>query len=225
MTAPPADHEKILASWCRRLDRIRRQLLMGHLHHSIWTSMRDEIQRLGSEQDLTFLRSYMTMYVEGEVMLVRRVADTQDDSHSLFTLIDAIQANPGVMTRSRYVKRWAETGLIEGEAAGEREWDSLFAQQPGDEAIDPDLLERDKATIKDKLNHLVDWATTTVAHLDPRAPTKVPRYSDIPEALDLLAEITDRYGILLVGSSMSEWTPVVPGDWQEIFRPALFPID
>jgi hypothetical protein len=165
------------------------------------------------------------MYVEGEVMLVRRLADTQDDSHSLVKLIDVIQANPEVMTRSRFVRRWVETELIEAEAAGQREWDSLFAQKPGDETIDPDLLERDKATIKDELDHLVDWATTTVAHLDPRRPTRVPVYSDIPEALDLLAEIADRYGILLVGSSMSEWTPVIQGDWQEVFRPTLFPID
>jgi hypothetical protein len=72
--------------------------------------------------------------------------------------------------------------------------------------------------------HLVLWANKTTAHLDPRVPTRVPLYSEIREALDLLAGTAARYQYLLDQSSTHEWTPVIQGDWTAPFRPTLFPL-
>lgn len=223
MTAPPAEHERLLTRWSDWIERITLDLIRGHLHQHVWRSVRDEILRVRPEADQSFLVSYSAIYADGQVMRVRRIADTHPDSDSLINLLDAIRRNPKVMTRERYADRHAErTGFENGWAMGAAEWDDLFAAQPGDEEISGDLVARDQRRLTVQLEHLTAWATKTLAHLDPLRPTVIPQYQDISRALDLLAEITGRYSVFIRGWAPSEWKPFMQGDWEAVFRPTLF---
>lgn len=227
VTAPPSAHQKILESWSIWIGRIEDDLIRGHLHQVVWQTMRDEIAaRLSSDADASFLVSYSAVYVDGQVLRVRRLADTHKGVRSLVNLLEAMRANPRVMTRERYVARflvaidWEDP--TPGAEMAAREWDDLFGGGPNPNEVDPLRIDEDRDAILNELATLTSWATQTVAHLDPLQPEQVPMYKDIPDALELLSDITTRYSVLLKGSSVTDWTPTMQGDWQAVFRPALF---
>ena len=159
------------------------------------------------------------------MLLVRRLAEDDDSTHSLGSLIQAIRRNLEVATRTRYAQRWAARTDIGGEDAGRAEWLRVFADPADPEHMNCELLNNDLERLATELGHIVAWATKTIADLDPNSPTRVPLYAEIRDALDLLAAITGRYQLLLDQSSTHEWTPTIQADWQELFRPALFPVD
>jgi AbiU2 len=225
MTAPKADRDALFASWRERLTKIQQQLYLGFLQQKLWTEMREEIPRRRPTADATFLVSYAQLYVAGQMLLVRRLADDDESTHSLASLIQAIKKNPDVMTRTRYADRWAQHPDLGVADAGREEWLRAFADPADPERINRQLLEDDLDRLATELEHLVAWANKTIAHLDPIAPTRVPLYVEIRHALDLLAEITGHYELLLEQATTADWTPFIQGDWQGPFRPALFPLD
>lgn len=225
MTAPQAARDALYARWRERLTKIQHELYRGFLQQELWTEMREEIPQRRPDTDATFLVSYSQLYVAGQMLLVRRLADVDESTHSLASLIRAIKRNPEVMTRTRYAQAWANGADSGGADADREEWLRVFADPADPEHVNPELLDDDLDRLAKELDHIVDWATKTIAHLDPIAPMRVPLYSEIREALDLLAAITGRYQLLLHQSTTHDWTPVIQGDWQGVFRPALFPLD
>lgn len=108
---------------------------------------------------------------------------------------------------------------------GEIAWDGAFADPHDPERLNLALLEGDLDRLATELEHIVKWATKTIAHLDPTQPERVPKYEELREALEILADVTGRYQSLLKQSTTGRWTPVIQGDWHAVFRPSLFPLD
>jgi hypothetical protein len=106
MTAPKREHERIVQRWREQLAKIERELFRGFLHQAVWTELRDEIQRRHPDADATFLVSYSSGYVAGQMLLVRRLVDGDRKSDSLASLIQRIQGNANVVTRTCCVEQW-----------------------------------------------------------------------------------------------------------------------
>jgi hypothetical protein len=243
MTAPKAEHDRIFQHWREQLVKIERELFHGFLYQVVWSELRDEIQRRHPEADGTFLVSYSSGYVAGQMLLVRRLTDKAPSSDSLVSLINRILRQPDIVTRTRYAEQWAAnveapmerwTGELAWDESftdpmerwtAELAWDESFADPHDPERLNVTLLEQDLDRLETELEHIVTWATKTIAHLDPTQPERVPKYHEVREALDVLAEVTGRYQSLLNQSVTAEWTPAIQGDWQAPFRPSLFPLD
>lgn len=79
MAARAAEHDQLLERWREQLAKIERQLYTGFLHQAVWAEVRGEIQRRQPNADATFLVSYSSGYVAGQMLLVRRLADRDPD--------------------------------------------------------------------------------------------------------------------------------------------------
>jgi hypothetical protein len=224
VTAPRAQHDRLVRGWREHLAKIERQLFHGFLHQAVWTELRDEIQKRRPDADQTFLVSYSVGYGAAQMLLVRRLTDLDPNTDSLASLIQKIQRNPNVLTRTRYAEEWAaKVDEPLEHLTGESTWDSTFADPSCRERLNLTLLQADLDRLAD-LEHIVTWATKVVAHLDPQQPDRVPKYHELRDALDVLASVTGRYQSLLNQSVTGMWTPAIQGDWYAPFRPALFPV-
>jgi hypothetical protein len=226
------DDELVLERWADQLTKIEHDLYRGHVNQKVWTELREEIQFRRPGADATFLVSYSEGYVASQLIRVRRLADKDRRSHSLASLIQKVAVNPRVITRARWIRRYV--GSIQVTEPWERphhernaaaRWQERWADPDNPEQISPRVLQDDLDRLATELSHLTTWATKTIAHLDPRQPERVPTYHEIREALTLLAKMTVRYQSLLNLPISAEWTPIIQGDWQGVFRPALFPLD
>ena len=220
MTAPPSDHGRILDGWRGRLEVIRNEVITAHFHQAVWTAFRDEVQKRRPAADGTFLVSYTQLYVQSQLALVRRLVDPAKSTGSLAGLLTSIVANPEVMTRDRYCSIHEDDGRF-----AEATWRRAFADPNDPQRLNVSMVAADLERLTGDLSHLVAWATRTVAHLDRNKPTRVPRFDELREAIATIGQVTNTYGELLARSVTHDWTPVIQGDWEAVFRPALFPID
>jgi hypothetical protein len=159
------------------------------------------------------------------MLLIRRLIDPDPTSHSLAGLIQAIEKNPGVLTQSRYVSSCADLLPRGGRERGQHSWRQLYADPDDPELFAVAILRADLTYLGSQFTRIRHWADKTIAHLDRTPPARVPLCREIPEALELLADVVARYEDILLQSFTTDWRPIIQGDWQEPFRPALFPID
>lgn len=99
---------------------------------------------------------------------------------------------------------------------------SYFSDPDDPERLDTGILQSNRDHLASGLAHITTWVDKTVAHLDHMPTPRVPLYMEIPEALNLLADVTGHYEDLLPQSVTSDWNVIIQGDWQEPFRSSLF---
>jgi hypothetical protein len=185
MTAPKSDRARIYESWVSRLERISKEVRDAFFHQALCTAMRDEIQARHPTADATFLVSYSMVYIDAQAMVIRRLADPDDETHSLAALIRPILRNPHVPSRQRYLDTFEPAELDAGEAA--RTWTQQWASPDDAEILDPGPLRNDLDRLAEETNVVSGWATKVLAHLGPAKPTVVPKYGEIRSALDVVA--------------------------------------
>ena len=76
MTAPAGQHDALHKKWCEWLEEIKRQVHIMFHNRAIWREMREALRR---QDDGVFLVHYSHLYVAGQVMAVRRLADPRAD--------------------------------------------------------------------------------------------------------------------------------------------------
>jgi hypothetical protein len=102
------------------------------------------------------------------------------------------------------------------------DWDRQFAAPGDSEHVNPALLTGDLARLADETKVITTWAMKVLAHLDPHKPLIVPKYGKIRLALAIAGEIANHYESMFRRSEHHWGDPWFQGDWQAMFRPALF---
>jgi hypothetical protein len=151
------------------------------------------------------------IYSDSGLMAVRRQLDRDPQSISLARLLSEIRAYPNVVSRQRFV---GLCRLPERKDVAHREFDELVA--PGAQHIDPIAVQSDLDALKTKTRDVERYGTKRVAHFDERAPTSIPTFHELDEAIDLIRALWVKYLLLLRGLSYRE--PVWAYDWKAIFR-------
>ncbi len=216
MTAPPTQHEKVIEQWRHHLEGIAAELREARLQRTVWEEFRDEVIARRPDCDGTFLYVFSQQYASTQLSRVRRLTERSGSALSLVNLIDAIQRNPLVWTRTRYLAMYGE----DAHHAPSR-WDEAWFDG---EAIRTQALTSDIERLESQTKHLKTWVDKKIAHLDRSHPERTPRFREVDEALTLLESTTSRYSELLTGSTWA-WELLATGDWTAIFRPVLFPLD
>lgn len=103
MTAPRKDRDQIRTRWIERLGRVDSHVTQMYVHRNIWEALGSEIVSENPSTDGQFLDSYTQLYAESVMVAIRRLADSDQETDSLWSLWEAIRRNPEVATRSDYV--------------------------------------------------------------------------------------------------------------------------
>lgn len=227
MGAPSSAHQQVIAKWTRWLDEIRVHVLNLHHHRELWSRIRHAIETEAADTPDVFLAHYTQLYVDGQVMAVRRVVDPTDkQSVSLGRLLADIVNQHTVLTRERYVAMH--------EDGDDREWArkdrkrravEVFNEYWGDgtDALDPAKVAADLEELKVLSREVRSFATKTVAHIDRRGVNALPTFDNLDTAIEVVADTFKRYALLLTASSWVDLVPVIQNDWRATFRRPLFP--
>jgi hypothetical protein len=104
--------------------------------------------------------------------------------------------------------------------------DHVFSQRFGEGDLPSDEPLSDlQARLLDELAKVIDFADRHVAHRDPRGSASLPTYSEIHAAIDHVATIVNEVNMVLRYKMVAFEDVTIQGDWQAVFRPALFPLD
>ena len=221
MSARPREIPALRDGVIDRLVGIGRELMIAHLNRQLYREMRDEIMRLHPTADATFFNSYAGAYWRGQAMLIRRLADPTGGADSLWNLIGRIRSNPAIASRKTLVDDVRSRSLPE--IADDADADRSAAYDGADIPSD-DLLAEMQDSLTAELKAVTTWATRNVAHRDPRGPLQALTYNEIDDALDHVTRVANAISSMLRYQTTDYSRITIQSDWQECFRPALFPI-
>lgn len=131
MTAPPGDIPKLRQNAIEAMARIEQELMIASLNRQLYEEVRSEVVRQHPTSDATFLNSYSGLYARSQMMAIRRLADTDDSTDSLWQLIQRIRSNPSIASRAAVVERVRERSGDDNAADADAEFSLRYAGPAG----------------------------------------------------------------------------------------------
>ena len=134
-------------------------------------------------------------YIAYSVMGVRRQIKYSRQSVSFVRLLEEIRKNPCVLSRENI------------------------------EHFDPNIAQQDWNKLKFLGGKFEEFADKRIAHYDKRLIENVPSFGELDACIDFLAELTEKYWLLLKSADISnDWISTPVEDfWEEIFRQPWIP--
>lgn len=180
--------------------------------------------------------AFHRMYIESQVMVIRRQADDDTRTLSLRRLIGQLEAHRRSFTRTDYTSRWLdgrdpasahERERLEARMHLQMANDAFdrFTDQPGDEYLGGRRLQQDRADLLSITDAVVRHANASVAHVKREAGRAGVTYAEFHKAIEHLGTMLQRYYLLINQGALVSTTPVIQGDWRGPFRRALVPAD
>lgn len=225
LTASPGEVDRLRSELLETLDGIEHEVMYAYVHKQVYTALRDELLVRRPGADATFLNSYSHLYARGQVMMVRRLADrTRGKPLSLWWVIECIRRNPRIASRAALLASVGELYPDDGFFVAEA--DRMFSQRFGEDEVPPDeMLASLQERLRAEVETVIEFADRHVAHRDPRGAAQLPTYAEIHAAIDHVAGIVNEVNLMLRNRVVAYEPVTIQGDWQQPFRPALFPLD
>jgi len=222
VTAPPGQHDQLHEQWCEAVEQITTHVFNLFHNRAIWREMSEGLRQ---HEGGVFLDHYADLYVAGQVMAVRRLADHQADgpTFSLGRLLGDLERNPAVMNRDRFVLMHT-TG--EDDDAGfwttqaQKVFDERFGDSHGELSLLKNRDRQDRLTAASQA--ISDFADRFVAHLDSRKLEELPTFEDLDMAIDAVGQVLKEVTLLLTAATLVDTEPTIQEDWKRPFREALF---
>lgn len=226
------DIDQALDEWKVWLENLKGQIY--DLHHR--RQLHDEFMELLDRQDHPDTGilgdAFHRMYIESQVMAIRRLADDDKRTISLRRLIGQIEQRRPDFTRDWYVARWmsnfdlasadertrlkAEFQLRNANSSFDK-----FTDTEGDPQIGGRRLQEDRDELVGLTDELVQYTNGIVAHAqrDPLASTVT--YGEFYKSIDHIGSMLKRYHLLIDQGGLMTVVPVIQGDWKGPFRKPL----
>lgn len=171
-----------------------------------------------------FWSFYHGNYAATQAIAIRRQADKRGDTSSLWRLLHEITRKPELFTRAVHL------ALLDSTQAGDellierahRDWNQ-WADSAGTR-FDGAIARADAQKLERAAQSTKVYVDEHLAH-DATAPTVVqsPTFGELHAAIDSIAEIFQRYALILNSAWWNLDAVVVQGDWRAIFRKAWLP--
>jgi hypothetical protein len=208
--------------WNRWFDAIKNDLVTLHYYRMIYRNVCSMVDANPAiQKPSSFYVLLGKGYVTLAFIIIRRQVTSDKDSISLARLLSEVSTHPQEISRQRFRGLYADLGRSET-------WIDRQFQTAGVEAdrdfIDPDMVNRDLATLIGATKTLHKYADKTVAHLDEHGwVTTIPTFGDLDDAIDLLAKVCKKYSMLLRAEEIKFFEPIIHPSWQEVFRVPWIP--
>lgn len=215
--------------WNNWLDAIQDEVLALHRNRGVFWGVQEMIRLNPSlHRPSSFYGFLGGVYSQATVIAIRRQAEDRKQSISMARLLREMSEHPSFLTRKRFRAMYPEKETVivcQVDGAHVEEIDLGIADQdfsrfaaPGAEAIDPELVKKDREALESKAVICSDYADQRVAHYDTNPTAATPRFQDLDEAINLLGELVKKYLLLFRATSLTSLDPVFQGDWRAIFR-------
>lgn len=217
--------EQLLVEWeSDWLVSIKTQIYDLHFRKEVHDGLRAALEAQGHPDRAIFDEAFHRMYIEAQVMAIRRQADNDSRTRSMQRLIGQLECYRRKFTRVWYVARWLrdvppdESDLHS--VLANRAFDK-FCDTPGGDCLGARSLQRDRQALAAMTEQVVAYANEVVAH-SQAVPSYGPvTYRDLDRAVQQLGEMLKRYYLLITQNSLLTAAPTIPGDWMGPFRGPL----
>ena len=170
----------------------------------------DENKNLKSK-DPTVLNWMHRAFLNDLVIGIGRICDEDKRSRSLTRFLYQLKKEKHLLTRTHYVSLYK---ILPIEKA-HKDFDGLAGR--GKDTYHPSLIDEDikKLTKEEPCKKILDFRNEYVAHINNRR-NPPPPYGDLLASFKIIETVISKYYLLLRASSRL-LTPVMQGDWQEVF--------
>jgi hypothetical protein len=222
----PSD-DQIFESWVGDLMTIQTQVVEVHHHRELWTdtvaAIRGQIANVPAGTPATWLNHYVRLYVDGQMMAVRRVVRGGPTETTLGRLLVQLERRPDIVSKDRFLERArrlnSDPAVLDG---GRRQFESDWDDGTGH--LDKRVVAKDRNDLFRQLKKVIDWADQTIAHIDFNGPPAAPTFVELDQAIEATGHVFQRYAQLLTGGIWYEVTPIAPANWTALFAKPLFVI-
>lgn len=223
MTAS-AFFKEVLDRWNGWLERVNDELLVLHMNRDVWRKTIEMMQATDAVRDTGgFFADWITrLYVDAQVMRIRRQAEDSKGVVSLGRLMSSIRKQPEILTRERhvalYLDKYPDDPVMKMVAI--EEFNSLWDHDAS--YADPERVAADIEKLRAMIDPVKEFANKHVAHLDHTPVGQTPTFDELDQAVNTLGELFERYHLAVTGVAGST-TPTIINDWMAPFQVAWLP--
>ncbi len=218
--------------WNKWIDVIRSEITDLSINRNIFWEVQNIIKNNPKiQKPSSFYEFLVHIYVASALMGIRRQVKIDENSISFARLQKEICDTPKILSRTRYFAHYKGTSVEEiaklmgttVEKYRSRDFNQ-FAGKTGDH-IDPELIKLDLEKLKSKAKMCEKYADRRIAHLDKRAISSIPTFTDLDKCIDFLEMLIKKYYLLFRAGSLKSILPVSQNryDWKAIFKEAWIP--
>jgi hypothetical protein len=215
--------DRLWKDWCQDIDRIHRDsyelffLRRQFREISEMYQGNERLQQVGGNLWLWL----QNCYASTALIRLRREADSQGNSVSLWKLLDEISKRPDVITRGRIAARNPKVSALIAHMIDDgftKNWAERSAKGTADDQIDASKVKADRKRFE-KLMHELDRVTsTTLAHRPRSGPWKaLTTVKNVSKIFSEFEDLLKKYIGLLKGSYVDKLEPTAQYDTLEVF--------
>jgi len=154
-------------------------------------------------------------YVHTTLMGIRRQVDKHRDAASLVNLLVDMKENCNLLTRKRYLELYSKDRM---QGLGNRDYDNIAGDSVN--IFPVEKLEKDLQELENIDNLHKTYIDKRLAHREKISTlNQLGTYQDLDNAVTIFEEITVRYYLLLLATTI-ELLPPPNHDWKDIFSQA-----
>jgi AbiU2 len=160
-------------------------------------------------------------FIQAAAVSVRRQADKDSRSVSLYRFLKEIQSFPMLLSRDSVIARYAEkntslpTNVCDDHANGD--YDRCVGI--GKSVPDSDQIQKEIDKLRGLAESIKHYVDKRIAHYDEQGLRQdVPRFSDLEVCFSFFEETIRKYKVLLDAEGITQILPTFSYDWKAIFR-------
>jgi hypothetical protein len=199
------------------LPSLRSQVHDLYLRKEVHDQLMEALARQG-ESDSLLADAVHRMYLDSQLMAIRRQADNDRRTLSLHRLFGQLEEAAGQFSRQWWVDRWLNQAPIHSDE--EREFHAGMAEaafddfcdNPGDAVLGKERLHQDRDRLRAMTDRVVAYVNDYIAHTNRHPGPAAVTYHEFEAAIVHLGEMLQRYFLLLNQAALVSPAPIVQGD-------------
>jgi len=212
-------NDLLLARWKEDYETLAADVRTIHRRRIIFSELDDEmVRRAAMESGYVVERFLRPMYVEAQVVALRRLNDGDVRSVSFRRLLDEMRLRPNVATRSHYVEMAVSQFLDDPDGHHRRVEEENFDRLAGagHDHLRDDVLAGYLKQLDEDLARVKQFVDKNVAHRD-RLEAQALTWRELDAVIDNLEFRMNDVGLVLTGATYAA-APSPPPMWREAFQ-------
>lgn len=205
---------------------VKNHVMRMQMYRQVWQAVAQIIDDHGTLPPSVYWQYHLDVYMDSQLIAIRRLADTRRDTASLARLIAEVKRGAVHLTRDR----WLDLDDSQDDSFAHRDWATQFGGSV-ETHLDPTIPENDLDRLVSESSNLTEFVNEHIAHV--RAPdlNRPPQATVAPDtvalreihrATDVIGDLFSKYSVLLTAKSWHTEV-LLPADWLAPFEEAWMP--